>query len=283
MQSYFIFANPYKPETVTVASKLLHILNEYNTNVYLEPWLYSNINTGQALRFEDISSDISAIISLGGDGTLLRSVPIAAENNVPILGINLGHIGFLMEAEVQQLSDVAKRLISGDFEIEKRMLLEAVINKDKKYLLLNDIAFTRGNNPSSIVMSVKADDETVFNIHGDGVLVSTPTGTTGYGISAGGPVISPWLECIAIIPVCSHVLHQRPVVLPDNQVIHISTNVPPFGRSYQIVIDGQISLEIEESVDIAIKRAKEMVSFIRFSKQRFLTRLHEKQMEWNAK
>jgi NAD+ kinase len=282
VQSYFIFANPYKPETVTVASKLLHTLQEYNVNVYLEPWLYSKINLGQALRFEDISCDITSIISLGGDGTLLRIVPKAAECDVPILGINLGHIGFLMEAEVQQLSDVAKRLISGDFEIEKRMLLEAEINKDKKYLLLNDIAFMRGNNPSSIVVSVLADDEKIFDIHGDGVLISTPTGTTGYGISAGGPVISPRLDCIAVIPVCSHVLHQRPVVLPDSQIIYINAKYPPFGRSYQVVIDGQISLEIEENVDISIKRAKEMVSFIRFSKQRFLTRLHEKQMEWNV-
>ncbi len=281
LQRYFIFANPYKSDTVIVAEQLIKQLISLGADVFLEPWLQSKLESGKALELDELTSSFDAIISLGGDGTLLRIVPVAAKNNIPILGINMGHLGFLMEASVQQTSDIVDRLVRLDFKIEKRMLLNACINNKKDYFILNDIALMRGKNPSSIEVQAFADDEKIFRVHGDGVLVSTPTGTTGYSISAGGPVIFPELECIAVVPICSHVLHHRPVVLPVDKRIILTAEKAPLGRTYQVVIDGQISLEFEDRTEIIINKANKDVSFIRFSEQKFLQRLYEKQVEWS--
>ncbi|MDO5023052.1 MAG: NAD(+)/NADH kinase, partial [Eubacteriales bacterium] len=228
-----------------MAEQLLKQLDYLGAKTFLEPWLSLKLNMGEALELGNISPDFNAIISLGGDGTLLRSVPVAAKNNVPVLGINMGHIGFLMEASAHQISDVAKKLVKSDFQIEKRMLLSACVNSEQNYFILNDIALMRGKNPSSIAVEALADDENIFKVHGDGILVSTPTGTTGYSISAGGPVISPELDCIAVVPICSHVLHHRPVVLPIDKRITLIAEKAQLGRTHQVVIDGQISLEFE--------------------------------------
>ncbi|MGI6215371.1 MAG: NAD(+)/NADH kinase [Christensenellales bacterium] len=281
LQRYFIFANPYKFETFNVAEQLLKQLTSLGAEVFLEPWLCSKLGLGKALELDKLTSSFNAIISLGGDGTLLRSVQTAAKNNVPILGINMGRLGFLMEASINQSSDIANRLIKNDFQIEKRMLLNACVNKKQSYFVLNDIALMRGKNPSSIAVEAFADGDKIFRVHGDGVLVSTPTGTTGYSISAGGPVIFPDLDCIAVVPICSHVLHHRPVVLPADRHITLSAEKAPLGRTYQVVIDGQISLEFGDKTKILIEKANKDVSFIRFSSQNFLKRLLEKQAEWS--
>src|SRR5690606_16155819 len=141
----------------------------------------------------DIDSGLCAIITLGGDGTLLRTLPSAAAKGVPVLGVNMGHTGFLLETNPHDLLLAIDRLIHGNYTVEERMMLHCVINGEFTALVMNEVALTRGQNPSSLVVDVLTGEERVFSIHGDGVLVATPTGTTGYSLSAGGPVIHPSL------------------------------------------------------------------------------------------
>lgn len=278
--SYFIFANPFKPETTGAARYLAKSLIDLGADVALDTWLYDQLSIGRSVDVRDVTAPMTAIISLGGDGTLLRAVPAAARNGIPMLGINMGHIGFLMEASFDALNSIPEKLIRHQYFIEERMMLKATVEGGDTYLVMNDLALTRGQNPSSIKVRALADDELIFTVHGDGILVSTPTGTTGYSISAGGPVISPLLECIAVIPVCSHVLHQRPVVLPSTQHLKLCMRNPA-GRTNQLIIDGQISVPVYGAISINIEKAAERARFIRFNEHRFLSRLRCKQSEWS--
>lgn len=278
--SYFIFANPYKPETTEAARYLAVELMERGADVALDTWLYEQLGVGKSVDVRDVTAPMTAIISLGGDGTLLRAVPAAARNGIPVLGINMGHIGFLMESSFDALSSIPDKLIQHQYCIEERMMLKASVEGGDSYLVMNDLALIRGQNPSSIRVQASADDEMIFTVHGDGILVSTPTGTTGYSLSAGGPVIFPLLECIVVIPVCSHVLHHRPMVLPSTQHLTL-TMENPAGRTNQLIIDGQISVPVQGAISINIEKAAERARFIRFSKHLFLSRLRSKQSEWS--
>lgn len=279
-KSYFLFANPYKLDTIIAAKNFAEQLIARHAQVILDTWLFEKLRIGRGMALQEIKQSMSAIVSFGGDGTLLRSIPTAARNDIPVLGINMGHIGFLMETDIYHVEEAVHRLMHDEYKTEQRMMLSAEIPGQRQYLIMNDIALTRGHCPSSVVVNTYANNEKIFRVHGDGVLVSTPTGTTGYSISAGGPVVSPLLESITVVPVCSHVLHNRPVVLPPDQVIHLVTEVEG-DRMYQILIDGQISIPVCESVDITIRKARQRATFIRFSEQKFLNRLREKQAEWS--
>ena len=277
---YFLFANPFKPDTILAAKDLAEQLINHGADVVLDAWLHDKLGIGRGMSLHEIRQPMSAIVSFGGDGTLLRTIPTAAEHQIPVLGINMGHIGFLMETDIHHLSEAAERLLRHEYDVEQRMMLSANIPGHGDFLVMNDISLMRGQNPSSVEVIAYANDEKIFRVHGDGILISTPTGTTGYSISAGGPVISPLLDCITVIPVCSHVLHQRPVVLPPDQIIKLHM-APEGERSNQISMDGQISIPIKEKIEVTIKQADKRAGFIRFSKQQFLCRLRKKQAEWS--
>ncbi len=278
--SYFLSANPYKPATIPAARLLAEQFLAEGAQVALDAWLFENIGIGVKMDVKNVPDDTTAIISMGGDGTLLRVITMAAQKGVPVLGINMGHVGFLMEVGSDALGEVVERLNDRDFFIEDRMMLTAQLNGENSFSFMNDIALMRGQYPSSVQVYAYAGDELIFKVHGDGVLVSTPTGTTGYAVSAGGPIVSPNLECISVIPVCSHVLHQRPVILSSEQVIKLEMDVNP-GYAHQAIIDGQTVLPVVGRTEIVIHKAQFRAKFIRFSEQHFLTRLREKQMQWS--
>lgn len=280
-ETYFIFANPFKADTVAAAGDLARRLTALGAEVTLDTWLQEKIGIGRALDIANLNEPMAAILSLGGDGTLLRAVPAAVRNQIPLLGINMGHLGFLMEANIESLEEIPRKLMRHSYTIEERMLLQAEAGGIGRYLVMNDLALMRGQNPSSIKVEAYADGERIFTVHGDGVLVSTPTGTTGYSISAGGPVISPALECVAVIPVCSHVLHHRPVVLPATQTIALRMHRQS-DRVNQLIIDGQISLPLEDSVEITVRKSDQKAQFIRFAPHQFVTRLRQKQAQWSV-
>lgn len=278
-KSYFLFANPYKPETVSAAGRFAALLIEKGCSVSLDGWLYDRLMLGRGAELEAISEGMSAIIAFGGDGTLLRCLPAAAQKRVPVLGINMGRAGFLLELDPELLVEGASRLIQGDFALEERMMLKCELDDGFSSLVMNDVAVSRGENPSCIAVSAFADEELIYQNHGDGVLVSSATGTTGYALSSGGPVVHPELESISVVPICSHDLHLRPVVLPADRTVRLSVNAT-HGRKHQISMDGQIVLYRGDNTQIRVSKAKERVSFIRFSNQGFLNKLHLKQRDW---
>lgn len=279
-KQFFLFANPGKPKTITAVRELANILLEKKCKVHLDGWLYDLLLLGERCELKDLSPSIDAIISLGGDGTLLRTLPAAAEKHIPVLGVNLGHAGFLLEIEPDDLQNAIDRLLFDQFDIEERLMLRCIVNGDFSALVANEVALTRGQSPNSLTVDVISEDEIVYSIHGDGVLVSTPTGTTGYALSAGGPIIHPSLECLSIVPICSHIMHQRPVIIPPDRTVRLVVQSNR-GRMHQISIDGQIVLDLRTDTEVSICAAKEMARFIRFGPHQFLTRLRQKQTQWS--
>lgn len=278
-KQYFLFANPNKPKTISAVRDLAKLLLERKCRVLLDQWLYDLLLLGESCALHDLSSQTNAIISLGGDGTLLRTLPSAAQKQIPVLGVNLGHAGFLLEIGPEDLTPAIDRLVDGDWETEERMMLRCVINSDFSALAANEVALTRGQSPGSLIVDVFAGEELIFSIHGDGVLVSTPTGTTGYALSAGGPVIDPSLECLTIVPICSHIMHQRPVVLPPDRIVRLIVRTNK-GKLHQISIDGQIVLDLKTDTQVLLHTAREKARFIRFGPSQFITRLQQKQTQY---
>jgi NAD+ kinase len=278
-KSYFLFANPYKPETVSAAGHFAALLIENGCSVSLDGWLYDRLKLGSGSQLEALSEEMSAIVAFGGDGTLLRCLPVAAQKRVPVLGINMGRAGFLLELDPELLAEGASRLTRGDFFLEERMMLRCELDDGFSSLVMNDVALSRGENPSCITVSAYADEELIFQSHGDGILVASATGTTGYALSSGGPVVHPALESISVIPICSHDLHLRPVVLPADRTVCLSANVI-HGRKHQISMDGQTVLYRGDNTRIRVSKATERISFIRFFNQGFLSKLHLKQRDW---
>ena len=279
MRRFFLFANPGKPETFPVVAEFAGLCLAQGCQPLLESWLHDRINLGHPASLDQLDG-VDAIISFGGDGTLLRTVPQAARSGIPLLGVNLGHTGFLLEQDPGKLDEALHRLMADDFIIYERPLLSCQINGDAVRLALNEISLTRGQNPSSLVVDVFFEEELVYTIHGDGVLVASPTGTTGYALSAGGPIICPGVNCHAVVPICSHILHQRPMVLPDSGTISLQVRSNR-GVPHQISLDGQTVLNLDTGSSIRIQKAGEAARFICFSKLCFIPRFHMKQKEWS--
>ncbi len=281
---YFLFANPLKPETVTVARELTSALEAAGEGVLLDSWLHEELHAGGGATLAELGGmDIDFIISLGGDGTLLRTLPTAARLKIPVLGINMGRVGFLLEVEHMDLDLMVGRLRRREFRLEERHMLSArVAGRDEEYLVMNDVVLCRGGNPSSIRVENYANDELVYVTDGDGVIVASATGSTGYCLSAGGPVLHPTLKNLVLLPICSHKAQQLPIVFDEHIQVSMRSNVPA-GKTQQILFDGQTALELPGTVEVRVRMSDECVSFVRFSPQQFYTRLRLKQAEWSGK
>ena len=278
--TFFLFANPYKPDTVATSAVLARLLFKRGARILMDAWLHERVQVGEPCGLDQLPQTTTAVVSLGGDGTLLRTISHAAARGIPVLGIHMGHVGFLLEVTPDDLEHTVKRLMTGDYRIEERMMLCCRVNDDEDMLVMNDVALTRGQSPSSIEVKAYADGETIFFSRGDGLLVATPTGTTGYALSAGGPVVYPLMSCLVLVSICSHILTQRPIVMPEDKNVLLTAHAHP-EQPCQIIMDGQVVLNRTGEVRVQIRKADVKARFIRFSEQQFLTRLRQKQAEWN--
>jgi len=213
------------------------------------------------------------IVTLGGDGTMIDAAKKAAVFGVPIIGINLGTLGYLTdsargEAGIESL----RKVLEGDFKVEKRMMLEAsvldesnnVINSE--LLALNDVCVLRGALPKSKSYNVQINDSYLDKYKGDGIIIATPTGSTAYNLSAGGPILRPDMECITITPICPHKMDSRPLVLSANDIIDISIegDYEQEGRSeVTLSLDCQENIELEKGQSVKVWKSKKHVTFLK--------------------
>ncbi len=279
---YFLYANPHKEETVAVAQKLTSMLLALGERVLLDSWLYERVGLGEQSSLAEMDEGVQALISLGGDGTLLRTIPYAASRNIPVLGVHMGRVGFLLEGRQDELEEMVQRLRTKSYQIDHRAMLTCRVNGGPEHLVMNDAVLCRGGNPSSIVVDAFADGELIYSTHGDGIMVSTATGSTGYCLSAGGPVLHPDLQCMVVLPICTHKAQQLPIILKEDTVVTL--RAPAIrDRAHQVVLDGQITFSIPEEAELEVRRSQTPARFIRFGPQQFYTRLRLKQAEWSGK
>lgn len=248
---------------------------QYTGNIVKELLIKKQVKCS-LLTTQEYSDEYSFAIVLGGDGTILKTSRFYAPHKVPVLGINLGRLGFLSQAKSSQVNEAVEHILNGAFKIEDRMMLTGM---DGKLRALNDIVIKGDGFSRTSRLYVHINDNIVCDYLADGIIVSTPTGSTAYTLSAGGPILSPVLEAIVIVPICPHTMNARPIVIPSSEVIKVtsSQNKPLL----TISADGQETFPIDKNDEIEIKKSryKAKLVLLNLEKNAFYSVLKEK-LHW---
>lgn len=218
MTNFLIFANANRDVDLSLSNKIIEYLSKNGAKGIIVTDMEENYEDN--LIKEELLSGIDAVIVLGGDGTMLRAARCLGNHVIPLVGINLGTLGFLNEIDKSQVYQALDRLIADDFKIEERMMVEGKIG-DKTYHSLNDIVVTRAGFSRIIGLSIYVNDQLLDTYEADGVIVATPTGSTGYNLSAGGPIVSPKSKLIIVTPISPHSLTTKSVVFDGGDKIRI--------------------------------------------------------------
>lgn len=234
----------------------------------------------QGRSLEELRQWSDLVISLGGDGTLLGAVRLCVPAGVPILGINLGHLGFLTAAEPEHVEQMFLDLVAGHCSLEERNLAQATIYRQGEvlgeFLALNDVVITK-NAFARIQVACYVGDEYLATYRGDGVIVATATGSTAYSLSAGGPIVSPALDCLIITPICAHALGVRSLVISGRETFHAF--VAAHKGDIMITVDGQRAQPLEQGDKVRVMLADQTVKFIRLPGQEFYRALQARLLD----
>ncbi len=233
---------------------------------------------------DKIHSDLDLLVILGGDGTLLHVADRASYHGIPVLGINLGDLGFLTEVSKEERFEALNAVINGEFTIEKRMLLKARLisneHKSKWHYALNDVVISKGNIDRLIQLKAWADDDYINTYRADGLIFSTPTGTTAYNLSAGGPIVHPSLDSILVTPICPFMLDSRPVLLsPETRLV--TRLIAGQSLDIKVMVDGQMAWDIQENDTLEIRASKNHLKLIGSPKKGYFEILRNK-LSWGS-
>lgn len=278
MKKILIVPNLERDPDLTYTKETVACLN--NATLYAAKDIADRLGNGvQSFSGSELYQDIDLVIALGGDGTLLASARDAAVYNVPVLGINLGHLGFLSEVEKQDIKESLSRLERGQFTIENRMMLKATLSQAEgetvTFHALNDIVVSRCESSRLINVNVCIDGQFVDDYKADGMIIATPTGSTAYSMSAGGPIVDPTLESFVITPICPHKLYTKSIVVPDSREITMTiSNQNP--RPAMVNSDGQGDAVFSQGDVLTISRSDYTARLIKINGDRFYSVLRNK-------
>lgn len=247
-------ANPEKSEAL--AARDIAATAARNAGI---PCTMINIEAEQPIPAEAIPNNTSLVAAFGGDGTILRASGAAVQHGLPVLGVNLGRVAFLSEIQPQGFMEAIERIQRGQAIIEERMMLACSLNGEKRFLCLNDALLYKRSFSGVIHIRMYVGGKDAGEVSSDGIVISTPTGATGYSISAGGPIIAPGLNATIITPVCPHSLTARPIVTAAEE--HSEFCVLSEGTLY---IDGRAAEPLNENDRVQITKANETARFVRF-------------------
>ncbi|HQF41471.1 MAG TPA: NAD(+)/NADH kinase [Ignavibacteriaceae bacterium] len=280
-----IIANITKEKVLDVVSSFLTKLKKNNVDYLLTQSLTEENGKLRIKLDEDFVIDdkevyekCDVIISIGGDGTMLATAYNAQFYDKPVLGVNLGKLGFLAEVNIDQIDKVIEDLIIGNYKIEERIIISGdfLDYKSEKIYAINDIVIDKGGWPKMIELTVWIDGEYVTTLSADGLIIATPIGSTGYSISVGGPIVSPKTDVITIAPISPHSLTVRPLVLPANQEILIKAD--SLHTAIQVNCDGQRSYSFPPPMEIKIKKSDRPLKLIHTSLTTYFETLRNKLM-----
>ncbi|WP_298549979.1 NAD kinase [uncultured Algibacter sp.] len=281
-----IFGRYYNVTTPTSVETLFNYLENQGIEAHIETEFYSLIDReSHSIKdfknyktFTELDTDFDFLVSIGGDGTILRATMFVKDLGIPIIGINTGRLGFLATIQVNAIEKAIQDIIDGNYRISERSLLSVETssgNKDIKAMnfALNEISVSRKNTTAMITIDTYLDDEFLNSYWSDGLIVSTPTGSTGYSLSCGGPVITPGSSSFVLTPIAPHNLSARPLVIPDSTEIHLRVN----GRekTHLISLDSRIAT-LDNGTLIKIKKANFKIKMIDLLNESFLDTLRKK-------
>lgn len=228
----------------------------------------------------EIYKNADYAVVLGGDGTILRGAAECAKRKIPVLGINLGKIGFMTEVETDDMEEAVSKLLSDDFRIEKRMMMKAQVRRGDEVKLsfhaLNDVVVSKSAGEKIVGMELLTDGEAVNRYTADGLIIATPTGSTGYSISAGGPVVDPCMQLYVATPICAHMLSVRSAVLSSDKEIKIKLDGEYGGMEAVVTADGDIQGYIKDTDEVVITKSEYSFELIKIGGQSFYDTLISK-------
>ncbi len=281
-----IYGQFYHKDPEEYIQLILDVLQKNGANVFIEEGFLKIIEQHEGIStpvssietFKKLDTSYDFFLSIGGDGTLLKSVTFVRDLGIPIIGINTGRLGFLATIQKEKITESIQNLMEGKYQISERSLLTIETSPTNAALsplnfALNEIAVNRKNTTSMIKVDTKVDDEYLTSYWSDGLIVSTPTGSTGYSLSCGGPVMDPAAASIIITPIAPHNLNARPLVLPDSSVL--SLKVSGREESYLVSLDSRIAT-LTNDTHITIKKAPFSIKMVQMENSSFIKTLREK-------
>jgi NAD+ kinase len=270
------------PAAQKAAKKLTIWLASRGKKVFIDNQTAASMKA-QGYDHAEIPSLVEMLIILGGDGTLLSAARHVADAHadVPIFGVNLGSLGFMAEVSLDELYDNLEKAIAGKLETEDRMMLTASVLRDgrrvARYRVLNDAVINKGALARMMELKVSVNGGHLTTLRSDGLIVATPTGSTAYSLSAGGPIIHPTIHCFVVTPICPHTLSNRPIALPDTVVVTVCLTSQ--SEDVSLTLDGQIGFSLEWNDIVEIKRSRFKMRLIKHPSKSYYEILRTK-LKW---
>lgn len=284
LKKVILCPNPYRDAQLRIAKEAKRVLDEVGCpNVVCLPFRNQESPEGYGLTIEPLQQELRGadlIIAFGGDGTILHLSKTAAHRDIPVLGVNLGSLGFMAELESKDLSRLCD-LCDGKYEVERHMMLDVSVQRDGRViysnLALNEALIARGNISRVIRLQIFTEQGKLVDVAGDGVIVASPTGSTAYSLSAGGPVVEPTARNFIVSPICAHSVHANAYVLSPERVITVQTEKNSY-KPVLLSVDGGRAFSLRSGDSIEVRRSKFDTKLVRLSKRSFCEILQKKML-----
>jgi len=284
LDSVGLIVNYKKEKTRETACRIIDWLNSKKLRVCIEG------NKGKEIGKEELNcpsekfiKNVDLIISLGGDGTLLRAARLAASEDIPVFGVNLGGLGFLTQIGIDDLEKSLEKLYQGRYFLDERMMLNCIVKRReeeiKKFTALNDVVIGKGAFARIICLATYVNNDYVITYSADGLVVSTSTGSTAYSLSAGGPIVNPNINSIILTPICPHTLSARPFIIGENDQVKIKLESSE--EKVMVTIDGQEGFVLKPKDEVIVKKSDYKAHLITFKEKSFYAILREK-LRWSG-
>ncbi len=280
MRKVAIVANLDKKKVPPVMKKLIFNMKKRNISILLLKDSAKYINRKDlSADEEEMRKNAQVLISLGGDGTLLKAARIVRGENIPILGVNMGGLGFLTEITYRDLEEALPLLLRKKYSLERRSMLAVSVSRNaQKLFALNDVVLSRGASSRIVELKTFIDGDYLTTFTSDGLIVSTSTGSTAHSLSSGGPIIHPSIDSILIVPICPHTLSNRPIVVPSRSKIRVKTLTR---HPVDYTVDGQVGGKLKKGDEIEVSLAPFHISLVRLKRKSFYELLRKK-FKWSG-
>lgn len=257
MKKIAIFAKVHDPRCQGVAEELVHWLEGRGLVPLVESHLAHHLRHDSGIDSTDIPASADMVVVLGGDGTLISAARLIGEREIPILGVNLGSLGFLTEITLDELYPVLDSCLAGNYQVSERMMLKATVLRDgvevMNHQVLNDVVINKGALARIVDLETMVNDYYLTTFKADGLIICSPTGSTGYSLAAAGPIVHPALECLVVTPICPHTLTNRPIVVNSDAAVTVT--LKSAHEDVFLTLDGQVGMELKGGDVISVCRA----------------------------
>jgi len=280
-KSVGILTKPKFPEVKRTLQDVVSWLRARSIDVVLDTTSAILLGEQGGYQKTQLANNADVLLVLGGDGTMLNAARLAGERSIPILGVNMGGLGFLTEVRLENLYPSLERVFANDFVLDERLMLRTHIHRHGETVakgeVLNDVVISKGTLARMIELKIAIQGRFVTNLRGDGLIVSSPTGSTAYSLSAGGPIIDPAVQSLILTPICPHTLTHRPLIVPGNAEIDVTLTSKDDGA--MATLDGQVGVAITQEETVVIQTSEHRTRLIRFPESNYYDVLREK-LKW---